>query len=298
MKASTIKYFIIDAMKNLKRNKTSTIASILTVSASLILMGIFLLTISNVNQGLQSVESKIEIRVVLKDDITDEQKSDLENTITNDENVKEVRFETKEEALEKWKEDLGEENEELTQGLENDNPMPNSFIVKVKNPDNVSEVIENIKDKPGIDVIKAGKDVINKIVAITNALKWIGFVLFFICFVVALFLIVNTIKLTVFSRRREINIMKYVGATDWFIRWPFIIEGIMIGMIGGLISILLLYYIYNGVYYRFSSGLVSMLLKLISPKYVLYNMGWKFLLGGIAIGGLGSCFSIRKFLQV
>ncbi|MFD3155728.1 permease-like cell division protein FtsX [Haloimpatiens sp. FM7330] len=298
MKISSLKYFIVDALKSIKRNRTVSIASMITVAAALFLMGVFLLAILNVGQGVKSVESKVEVQVFVKDNIKIDEKKDLEKTIKNIDGVKELVYRSKEDALKKWKEQLGEQNESLSQGLDKENPLPSSYIIKVEKPEIVSKIVSTIKDKPGIDQIKDGRKVVDKIITITNILKWIGIALFLICLVVSLFLIGNTIKLTVFSRRREITIMKYVGATDWFIRWPFIIEGMIIGILGGVFATIVLYYLYKLFYARIYTGMMSMLMQVIPPQYIVNALGWKFILGGILIGSLGSVLSIRKFLKV
>ncbi|WP_392486857.1 permease-like cell division protein FtsX [Haloimpatiens sp. FM7315] len=299
MRISTFKYFIVDALKSLRRNTTFSIASVLTVAASLFLMGIFLLAILNVGQGVKSVESKVEIQVVLKDNISKSDKNKLEETIRGLSGVKELTYETKEQALNKWKKQLGEENAGLAQGLDKQNPMPNCYIIKMEEPEMVSGVVSKIKGMQGIDQIKDARKIVDNIITITNALKWIGIVLFLICLVVSLFLIGNTIKLTVYSRRREIGIMKFVGATDWFIRWPFIIEGIMIGILGAVFATVVLFYLYRFVYLKVNEGgVMAMLMQLISPRYVFDVLAWKFILSGVVIGSLGSIASIRKFLKV
>ncbi len=191
---------------------------------------------------------------------------------------------------------MGEDNKSLAEGLEKENPLPNSIIVRVQKPEMVSKVVGSIKNMEGIDQIKDGKEIVDKITKITNTLKWMGLVLFLILIGVSLFLIGNTIKITVYSRKREIGIMKYIGATDWFIRWPFVFEGIIIGILGAIIAILLLYYGYKGVYTKASVGLIFV--NLLNPGYVLSSILWIFVLVGIIIGAVGSILSIRKFLSV
>ncbi len=299
MRINAFKYFIVDALKSLRRNKTVSLASMLTVAASLFLMGIFLIAILNVGQGVENVESQVQIKVILKDKIKVDEKNNIENTLKSTKGVKEIEFESKDKALEKWKKQLGEENTGLADGLEKQNPMPNSYIIKLESPENAETVVSKIKNMSGIEKIKDGRKVVNQIIKITKALKWIGIVLFIICLTVSLFLIGNTIKLTVYSRRREINIMKYVGATDWFIRWPFIIEGVIIGILGALIATIVLYYAYKVIYVKITAGgVMLMLMHLIAPAYVFNVLAWKFILGGILIGSMGSILSIRKFLQV
>jgi cell division transport system permease protein len=296
MKISTLKYFAIDSLKSIKRNKTISFASAATVAATLFILGVFLLTALDVQQVIKNVESRVEIKVFLNNDITIGEEKALETKIKGMSEVASVKYETKQEAMKNFKEQIGEDNKALLEGLEKDNPLPNAYVVKVKDPEMVSKVVDSVKDMKGIYEIQAGKEIVDRVVAVTKTIKWIGMALFAILIGVSLFLIGNTIKITLYSRRREIGIMKYIGATDWFIRWPFIIEGMIIGIIGAIVGCILLYYGYNVVYTKVSTNLF--LVKLVQPKYVLTNISWQFGLLGILIGSIGSMLSIRKFLAV
>jgi len=297
MKINTFKYFLSDSLKSIKRNVTVSTASMATVAATLFILGIFVLTILNVNQGILSVESKVEVQLYLNDNITAPQQKAIENKIKIVNGVVNYTYETKAQALEKFRTQLGKQNLSLTEGLDKDNPMPNSYIVKVDKPDTVTAVVTAVTGMPGIDSIKDGRELVDKILSITQTMKWIGGAMFIILIGVSLFLIGNTIKITVYSRRREIGIMKYIGATDWFIRWPFIIEGVIIGAIGGLIADILLYYVYRMAYVKITTGMVLMM-QLISPNYVSSYMLGLFILSGILIGATGSIIALRKFLAV
>lgn len=296
MKINTFGHFIGDASKNLKRNRAISTASVATVAATLFILGVFLLTILNIKQMMNEVESKVEITIILKDDIKTNEQKDIEKTIKNASGVVDVSFKSKAEALEDLREQLGEQNKALVEGLDKENPMPNSYIIKVEKPEMVSKIVSDIKGMPGIEVIKDGQEIVDKLITITNTIKWVGIAIFAILIGVSLFLIGNTIKLTVYSRRREIGIMKFIGATDWFIRWPFILEGAFIGILGGVIALALLYFGYKFTYYKVSSQFIIM--QLINPSYILSTMLAEFILGGIFIGVVGSVSAIRKFLQV
>jgi len=296
MKINTLKHFVGDASKNLRRNRTISTASMATVAATLFILGLFMLTILNIQQMMKEVESKVEVKVVLKNDIkVDEQKA-LEKAIKDTEGVVDVSYESKGQALDNLKKQLGDQNKTLVEGLDQENPLPNSYIIKMDKPERVTTVVDNIKSMSGIETIKDARDVVDKIISITNAIKWVGIVIFLILIGVSLFLIGNTIKLTVYARRREIGIMKYIGATDWFIRWPFILEGAFIGIIGALIAGVLLYYGYRFLYLKMNAGI--MMVQLISPAYVMNTMLIEFIVGGILIGIIGSILAIRKFLAV
>lgn len=273
-----------------------SIAAITTVVATLFILGISLLTLTTIRQGILQVESKVEVKVYLKDDITSKQKDAIKNKIESIDGIVNLDYETKQEAVDKFKTQLGEQNESLVEGLKKDNPLPNSYIVKVKTPEIVSQVVNSIKGMDGIDTIQDARGVVDKIIKITNAIKWIGTVVLIILIGVSLFLIGNTIKITVYSRRKEIGIMKYIGATDWFIRWPFIIEGIVIGIIGAIVSDIVLYYMYKIVYVKASYA--PLLMCFVNPQYVYTHILGIFILSGSIIGAVGSILSIRKFLAV
>ncbi|SMC23304.1 cell division protein FtsX [Clostridium acidisoli DSM 12555] len=297
MKPSTIKLFIVDALKSLRRNKTISIASIATVMATLFVLGAFVMILLNVKVGITDVESQVEAQVFLNDDIKiDDQKSILDKLNKTPEIVS-ISFQTKSQALDQWKKELGSKNKELLSGMEENNPLPNAYIVKVKNPEDITKVESAMKGAKGIYEISDGRDIVNKISAVTKTIQWVGIILFLILIGVSLFLISNTIKLTVYARRREIGIMKYIGATDWFIRWPFIIEGMVIGLFGAIVADIAIYYAYVFIYGR-ATSFVSMMINLVSPMYFVTNLSWAFILGGIFIGALGSILSIRKFLIV
>jgi cell division transport system permease protein len=296
MRISTTKNFISDAGKSLKRNKTISIASMATVAATLFILGIFMLVVLTVNSGMLELQSKVQVEIFLNEDITIDMQKNIENKINKVTGVTEVTFVTKSQALDKVKEIFGEESQGLVEGMEKSNPFPTSFIVKADKPQMITEVSEAVKGMPGIYQIKDQRDLVNKIISITRIVKYVGAILFVILIGVSIFLIGNTIKLTVYSRRREIGIMKFIGATDWFIRWPFVYEGLIIGLFGGIMATILLYFSYGFAYSRVSVKV--MMIKLVNPSYIINVMSFEFILIGMIIGGIGSIMAIRKFLIV
>lgn len=296
MRINTIKYSLIDALKSLKRNTTLSFASIITVSLTLFMFGIYLLAMLNANEIVKNIESKLEVSVFLKEDASTSDKENIQKTITNIQGVTKIGFVTKDEALEKWKDQLGEENQDLVQGFDEKNPLPESFTVTVENAEIVKTVVTNTEKLDGIEKVVANQDLVNRISAVVGGVKWVGFAALIILIPICLLLIGNTIKLAVYSRRREVNIMKFVGATDWFIRWPFIIEGIIIGIVGAILSSALLIPLYSLAYNKLSSYVV--MINLVTPQYLIMNILWIFILSGTLIGGIGSILSIRKFLRV
>jgi cell division transport system permease protein len=298
MKISTFKHFTVDAFKSLKRNLTISFASIITVAATLFIFGVFLLVMDNAKALMSTIESKVEIKVFLDEGITLMDQREIEATLKKSVEVEEVIFESKSDALENMKKIMGEGNEGLLSGYDEKNhPFPAAYIVRLKAPEFANTVGDRVKDMPGVDSVGNDRELIESIVAISKALKWIGLFIFILLGGVSLFLIVNTIRLTVFSRRREIGIMKFVGATDWFIRWPFVIEGMVIGIIGAALSNISLYYVYRYAVKGITSGSLIMV-NLINPAYVLNTISWQFTAAGVAIGAVGSVIALRKFLIV
>ena len=296
MKISTIKHFFSDALKSLHRNKTISTAAVATVSATLFILGVFMLAILNVNMMIKEVESKVEAKVFLSKNVTYSEQREIEDTLKNIKGVKSVDFETKMQALENVKNEFGMENKALLEGMDKENPFPESYVVKIDKPENIPNIRKAVEGMKGVDGVEDGRKVVDKIVKITKTIKIVAAVIFAILIGVSLFLIGNTIKITVYSRRREIGIMKFVGATDWFIRWPFIIEGMIIGIFGAVVATVVLYYGYRYTFTKIANSIFF--LKVVSPSYVIKNMLGEFLLGGIGIGVAGSIISIRKFLRV
>lgn len=296
MKINTFKFFLMDAFRSLKRNSTVSLAAVATVTATLFILGVFALSAVNINLAVKDVESKVEAKVYLKENISDKDKKAVEEALKTTDGVVNVRYESKQQALENFKGQLGEQNKGLVEGLDKDNPMPESFVVSVKQPSMIKNVSSKVGTMTGVDKVNDGSEDVSKLVRITNAIRWIGIVLFVVLIGVSLFLIGNTIKLTVYSRRREIGIMKYIGATDWFIRWPFLMEGIIIGICGSVFATVILYYAYKAVFAWLNSSLI--LITLQNPSFVSTTMLGVFVLAGIMIGATGSIMSIRKFLKV
>lgn len=296
MKFNTIKYFFIDAFKSLKRNRTLSIAAMITVLITFFIFGTFILLGLNFNKAVEDVASKLEIKVYLDNDIKLIDQREIELKLNEQDGVKEVIYESKEEAFANLQEML-KDNQGLLEGYDlSENPLPSSYIVKLDAPEYASQIVDAVQGMSGVEDISNQQDMIDTISTFVNGVRITGMVLFVVFIGVSIFLITNTTKITVYSRRREVGIMKYVGATDWFIRWPFIIEGMIIGFIGSLISSILLFMLYRGVYGYIVSNMF--LVSLVSPGFVLSTLTWVFLLGGIIIGALGSIVALRKFLDV
>lgn len=300
MKPNSFLYFISDAFKSLRRNATISIASAATVLTTLVVFGAFLLTALNVSVGVQDVQSKVEIKVFLKDNATQAEQLAIEAKIKSIPGVKSVTYETKAQALTNFKAQFASDPDILAGYNESNNPLPNSYTVQLDQPEVADTVQKDLTPNgqlmAGIDQIGNDQEMIKTITSFANTVKWVGLVLFIVLIGVSLFLIINTIKITVYSRRREIGIMKFVGATDWFIRWPFVIEGIVIGLVGSVLAVAIIYAGYSALFKSALKGMYTM--QFIHPSYILTMMSWQFIIAGILIGAIGSIIALRKFLDV
>ena len=296
MKISSLNYFIVDAFKSIKRNRTISFAAMITVLITFFIFGTFTLLALNFNKSIEDVASKIQIQVYLNDDIKLVDQREIEIKLAEQPQVSEVTYESKEEAFLNLQENLGD-NKGLMEGYDlNNNPLPSSFIVKLKDPSAATEVTKAVEGMTGVESIGNQQEVIDTISKFVNIIQIVGIGLFIVFIGVSVFLIMNTIKLTVYSRRREVGIMKFVGATDWFIRWPFVIEGIVIGAIGSVASTILLYFTYSGVFNWIVNSMF--IVNLVAPQFVLTTLLGLFLIGGVIVGAIGSIFALRKFLVV
>lgn len=296
MKINTINYFIVDALKSIKRNITVSFAAMLTVLVTFFVLGTFTLVGLNFNKTIEDVADKIEIKVYLQDDIKLVNQREVEIKLAEQEGVKAVTYESKDEAFTKLKKDL-EGNSGMLEGysLEN-NPLASSYIVTLEDASYAGDVSKAVEDMTGVESITNQQELIEKISNVVDFVQILGVVLFFVFIGVSIFLIMNTIKLAVYSRRREVGIMKFVGATDWFIRWPFVIEGMIIGAVGSLLATVILYFIYRGIFGFIASNLL--IANLVPVSFVLTTLLGGFLLGGILVGAIGSIAALRKFLVV
>ncbi|WP_332310639.1 permease-like cell division protein FtsX [Alkalibacter mobilis] len=298
MKLHTFKYFFRDTARSIKRNSLMSIASVISVIAALVILGIFLVIALNIQQMTADMESQLELKVFLLEDISEEQKSDLETVLKADDRISEVRFESKEDALNKMSTNL-EEYKGILQGLEQDNPLPESFILRVNDSERIKEVNDSVLELEGVDYVNYGEGYVDALMKFNDFTNMLSLAVLVILTGISVFIIYNTIKLTVHSRRKEISIMKYVGATNWYIRIPFIIEGAILGLSGSILAILvvrnLYYYLLGAVA---GQSTLFMGISFAEPGQILPSIALYFILYGIVVGSAGSLFSITKFLDV
>lgn len=295
MKIRTMEYFIREAVGSLRHNGLMSVASVSTVALSLLILGMFLIMVLNLNNMAAALESQVQISVYLQDNQSDRDMREIGTRITKLPGVTEVTFITKDEALAKFKERLGDQ-QSLLAALGDTNPLPYSFEVKVDKPERVKQVAQATGQMKGVENAKFGEKVVEQLFTLTKWIRVVGLILIVFLALAALFIIANTIRITVFARRKEIGIMKYVGATDAFIRWPFLIEGMILGFGGALIAVLLLVKTYGLLAEQIYANLVF--LPLIPQYPFLTHLSILLLAVGTAIGALGSTISLKRFMKV
>ena len=295
MKVRTMEYYIREVFISLRRNNWMSVASIGTVAVSLFIFGMFLMMVMNMNKLAENMESQVQINVYLLDKVDREQARDIEKDLKEIEGVETVGFVTKDEAMERFKDRLGDQKT-LLDALDETNPLPDSFEVTVTNPDLVKTAAEKMEKIDGVECAKYGQDVMEHLFEITRLLRIFGFTLMLVLAFATLFIISNTIRLTVFARRKEIAIMKYVGATDWFIRWPFVMEGMVLGLFGSIIAAMVLRTAYTAMAEKVYDTLAFF--PLIPEQPFLTYITIIVVISGMVVGAIGSAVSIKKFLKV
>lgn len=295
MKLSTSEYFIKEVYTSFKRNIWMTLASIFTVVLSLFILGFFSIVILNLNKMADILESQVQISVYLKDDLSQEEIDETKETLSKIEGLQDIKFTTREEAMENFKERLGDQ-QFLLDALDDTNPLPDSFSLTVTSPQQVKTIADTVVALDSVESASYSQDIINHLFNLTHLIRLIGVALIILLTGAAIFIISNTIRLTVFARRKEIAIMKYVGATDWFIRWPFLLEGICLGFIGGGLATIFLYIVYNQVTQEIYEAMAFF--PLIPQHPFINYISLAILVAGIIIGALGSTISLKRFLKV
>ena len=301
MKIRSLRYILKESFKNAYRNRLMSLASISIISAALILFGVFYLILINLNHNLDLLYKTPQMQVNCLPELTDEQVAAVKTEIANNQYIESYEEVSKKEAFEKLKEYLDTEKKDLggsdiLEGYD-ESMMFVSFTVKVKDPQNSASVAKELESLAGVDNVRYSQKTIDFILQVSSWVKIVSFVLIGLLLIISLFIISNTIKLTVFARRKEINIMKYIGATDWFIRWPFVFEGVLMGFLGAVIAFVLVAYIYGFAQPRlseqFSGGFEMVQFGGVWSTLVLIYVGISAM-----IGASGSVMSIRKHLHV
>lgn len=295
-----IGFFLREALRSLTRNAVPSFAALASVLVTLLVLGVFIPIVQATTGAANEVRGRVLVNVYLKANASQADISRVKGVLTDNPDVDKVEFVSKAQALREEK----AKNPEAYQLL-GSNPLPDTFRVTPKDPDETSALISSLAPQtpgggattvdPAIDIVKSSKDDTQKILTATKVVKYTTGLLAVLLVIASILLISNTIRLSLFSRRREIHVMKLVGATDGFIRWPFVLEGIIVGALGALLAVLLL----GVMKVALVDPLVSDFALLAAPDTIGFGVLVAILLSaGIAVSSIGSAISLRRFLQV
>ena len=289
---------IRDAFKSVIRNFSLSIASISCISITLIIVAASIIATRNVNNFTKLIEKDVTVVVFLNNKIDETGLKTFEEELEKIDNIASKDFKSKEQS----KEEMMKESDLFASTMKDwdkeDNPLKDSYLIKVKDIEKIKTTAASIKDLENVEVVDYGEKMVEKLVSAFSIVKTVSYTLVLILVVVTVFLIVNTIKLTIFSRKREISIMRVVGASNFSIRNPFVVEGMILGAFGSVIPILFTTYGYVAFYEKFEGQLFSPLIKLLKPTPFIYQTSLVVLLLGIVVGMIGSSRAVRKYLKV
>ena len=287
---------IRDAFKSVLRNFSLSIASILCTTITLILVSVAIISAANIENATKLIEDELSIVVYLDKSVTEEQIENIESDIMSQENVSEYTFKSKTE----WKEEMSEDDDafETVLNYMDENPLMDSLIVKVKDVNDLSDTAKAISEISGVDTVKYGDGMVDSIISAFDVMEKVVVVVVIALVLVTAFLISNTIKLTIFSRRSAIEIMRLVGASNITIKLPFIFEGFIIGVIGAIIPICVSIYGYVILYDILNGHIFSNMLVLIKPFNFVFYVSAVLLVLGAIVGMLGSLKAVGKYLKI
>lgn len=289
-------YLTKEGFRNIRVNHLMSIASIAVLMSCLVMMGAAFMVIVNVNNVMTEIESQNVVMVYLKNEVQGDRITEMKNEITLMQNVKKCEYVDKETAFKQQLEELGTDATYF-EGV--DNPLPDLFKVSVSDMTKFDQTVSSLKQLNGVDSVRDNRDIAQTLVRIRRTIFYVSIGVIAVLLLISLFIIANTVRITMYSRRLEINIMKSVGATNWFIRWPFMIEGMVLGAISGVLSLAIVWGVYRAL-----QSTVSSMLTMVSrgftvvpfTDYVIYLLV-AFLVIGIVSGGIGSLISIQKYLK-
>ncbi|MEE0683341.1 MAG: permease-like cell division protein FtsX [Bacilli bacterium] len=291
---------IRDAFKSVIRNFSLSLASISCITITLIIVAIAIMASFNVQNFTKEIEKDLTIVIFLNNDVTEEDVTSVEQRLKKIPNVdkKSITFESKQEV----KEDMQKESEVfdtvLDEWNDSESPLKDTFQVKVKNVENISATAKKIEKIDQVNTVRYGEGMVDKMITAFSSIEKVTYGIVIALVVVTVFLIINTIKLTISARRREIGIMRLVGASNFTIKTPFIIEGMILGLLGSIVPIIFTTYGYLAFYNHFDGYLFTQLIQLIKPEPFIYSTAGIVVIIGILVGMVGSAGAVRKYLKI
>lgn len=288
---------IRDAFKSVFRNFSLSLASISCITITLIVVALSLILTYNVKNFTEKVEKNATIVAFLNVDITSEAEESLRKQLEKIDNVETIDFESKTQIQEKMMAESETYKNIMSEWTEEESPLQDTFLIKVKDVDKIGDTAKKISSLEGVNLVKYGEGMIEQLVSIFDLIRKASYVMVIALVIVTAFLISNTIKITIFSRRREIEIMRLVGASNINIKIPFVIEGLFLGLLGSIIPIIMTTYGYVALYDKFDGKLFSSLITLIKPQPFIYQISLVLIIIGIVVGMFGSLRAVKKYLK-
>ena len=287
-----------DAFKSVFRNFSLSIASISCITITLLIVSISMVLSYNIENIAVLIKKDFSIVVFVENDATEEEIKDIETAINNMDNIDSLVYESKKQVAESWKESSEMFSAIIDSWDENENPLADTFSVKVKEIENIGKTAKEIQKLDKVGIVRYGEGIVEQLLSVLSVVEkfLIGIVIALI--LVTVFLVSNTIKITIFSRRKEIEIMRLVGASNFNIKLPFVVEGLFLGFLGSLIPILVTIYGYNALYELVNLESVSPFLQLVSPSPFIYIVSLVLIGMGTIVGMFGSASAVKKHLKI
>jgi cell division transport system permease protein len=289
-----VRYAVVTAMVNFWRHRSMSLAAVFAAAVMMLMLNGFVVVVSNLNVAMGALEQKVNLIAYLKDEAPAPDVTRVADRLRGNPVVLEVTYLTKDDAMARLKEQLADRKDLLE--MVTGNPLPASVEVRLRDPNKIAEVAGQLRNEPVVEEVALQQDVVDNLLRITHFARLAGMVMVLGLIGITLFVIVNTIRLAVYARRQEIEIMKLVGATDWFIRWPFVLEGMLYGVLGAIITSILVQLAYQPAQVQFLS-LIQFLPVNLDPTFPLKLSGLTAVVG-VAVGAAGSYISVRRFLDV
>ena len=293
----TFAYTIKQAFIQFSRNRSMSAISIFAITCMMLILSLFFILFINVNAAAENIKGDYDsIEIFLLDETSQEDAEAIAADMKQQKGVSDAYYKTKDQAMAEFKERWGD-NGYLLDSLE-DNPLPNSVVVMIGDLERADALAEKAASDEGVEDVKYYKSTVDKLLKATRFIQIASIIIMIFLIIVSIIVVSNTIKLTVFNRADEISIMKYVGATNWFIRGPFLVEGILIGIISAGLSLCITYLVYDQIVDIVGDQVYQMLsMPMVPVGFLIYNFAWIFLALGVSIGSCGSIISMRKFLN-
>lgn len=289
---------IRDSFKSVFRNFSLSLASISCITITLIVVALSVILSFNVNNFATLVEKDVTIVAFLNVDITSEGRQTVLDEINHLDNIESVTFESKVEIANEMMESSDVFKNIMSNWTEEESPIQDTYLVKVTNIEQIGNTANQIKKIEGVSVVKYGEGMVEQLISVFDIVRKVTIGMVIALIIVTAFLITNTIKITIFSRRKEIEIMRLVGASNINIKIPFIFEGLFLGILGSIIPIVITIYGYVALYTHFDGQVFSPFIQLIAPQPFVYYVSAFLLIVGILVGMYGSLRAVRKYLKI